>query len=149
MENLSEERTRKKSTEKKKEEEKEEKNVLLRRESTFENYKDDSESDKLKQSRLPKYTKSNLLIKSMKISLLNWKFCLFARVKSIFFDILDISIPMQKGIIIDCITDKSKHNLLYPNFIKIVKFILLKLVFQIIFQLVQIYYIVFLVSLYY
>ncbi len=141
MENLSEERTRKKSTEKKKEEEKEEKNVLLRRESTFENYKDDSESDKLKQSRLPNYTKSNLLVKSMKISLLNWKFCLFARVKSIFFDILDISIPMQKGIIIDCITDKSKHNLLYPNFIKIVKFILLKLVFQIIFQLVQIYYI--------
>ena len=50
-------------------------------------------------------------------------------------------IPMQKGIIIDCITDKSKHNLIYPNFIKVVKFILLKLIFQVIFQFIQIFYI--------
>ena len=45
-------------------------------------------------------------------------------------------IPMQKGIIIDCITDKSKHDLLYPNFIKVVKFIVIKLIFEVIFQLV-------------
>ena len=48
---------------------------------------------------------------------------------------------MQKGIIIDCITDKSKHDLLYPNFIKVVKFIVIKLIFEIIFQFIQISYI--------
>ena len=80
-------------------------------------------------------------MKSMKISLLNWKYCLFSRAKSSFFDILDMCIPMQKGIIIDCITDKSKHDLLYPNFIKVVKFIVIKLIFEVIFQLVQIIYI--------
>ena len=48
---------------------------------------------------------------------------------------------MQKGLIIDCITDQSKHHLLYPNFIKIVKFVIIKLLFEIIFQWVQIYFI--------
>ena len=32
-------------------------------------------------------------------------------------------IPVQRGLIIDCITDKSKHHLLYKNFITVVKFI--------------------------
>ena len=77
----------------------------------------------------------------MKISLLNWKYLLFDRVKSIVVDILDMHLPMQKGIIIDCITDKSKHNLLYPNFIKIVKFIIIKLIFEVIIQLIEILYI--------
>ena len=140
MENLSEEGIRKKSSENN-DEKNIKKNILLRRESTLDNNINESEEDKLKQSRLSKYTKSKLLEKSMKISLLNWKYCLFVRAKSIFFDILDMCIPMQKGIIIDCITDTSKYNLLYPNFIKVVKFILFKLIFQVIFQLIQIYYI--------
>ena len=109
MENLSEERIRKKTSENNNENVNK-KNILLRRESTFENNTNESKEDELKQSRLPNYTKPKLLIKSMKISLLNWKHCLFVRGKSIFFDILDTYIPMQKGIIIDCITDKSKHN---------------------------------------
>ena len=33
----------------------------------------ESEDNKLKKSYLPKYTKTNLLFKSLKISLLNWK----------------------------------------------------------------------------
>ena len=140
MENLSEEGIRQKTFENN-DEKNNKKNILLKRESSFENNINESEEDKLKQSRLSKYSKSKLLVKSMKISLLNWKYCLFARARSIFFDILDMCIPMQKGIIIDCITDTSKHNLLYPNFIKVVKFILFKLIFQVIFQLLQIYYI--------
>ena len=117
------------------------KNVLLRKVSTFDNNINNSEKEKLKQAYLPNYTKTNLLVKSMKISLLNWKYCLFTRAKNIFFDILNMCIPIQKGIIIDCITDKSKHDLLYPNFIKVVKFIIIKLIFEIIFQFIQISYI--------
>ena len=114
------------------------KNVLFRKGSSFDNNTNNSEKEKLKQSYLPNYTKTNLLVKSMKISLLNWKYCLFTRAKNIFFDILNMCIPIQKGIIIDCITDKSKHDLLYPNFIKVVKFIIIKLIFEIIFQFIQI-----------
>ena len=132
MENISKEIIRKKTVDK---------DILLRKESTFDKYINESEDDKLKKSYLPKYTKTNLLFKSLKISLLNWKYCLFTRTKSIFFDILNICIPIQKGIIIDCITDKSKYDLLYPNFIKVVKFILIKLVFEIIFQFIQVSYI--------
>ena len=140
MEDLSKEIIRKKSSGSIKEKSTYEK-MILRRESSFENNTNELEEDKLKQSYLPKYSKPKLLMKSMKISLLNWKYCLFSRAKSSFFDILDMCIPMQKGIIIDCITDKSKHDLLYPNFIKVVKFIVIKLIFEVIFQLVQIIYI--------
>ncbi len=77
----------------------------------------------------------------MKVSLLNWKFCLFSRFINIFFDILDMYIPVQRGLIIDCITDKSKHHLLYKNFITVVKFIIIKLVFQVIFNFIQNHYI--------
>ena len=140
MEDLSKEIIRKKSSGSIKEKSTYEK-MILRRESSFENNTNELEEDKLKQTYLPKYSKPKLLMKSMKISLLNWKYCLFSRAKSSFFDILDMCIPMQKGIIIDCITDKSKHDLLYPNFIKVVKFIVIKLIFEVIFQLVQIIYI--------
>ena len=116
------------------------KNSLLRRESTFEN-NFESEEDKLKESLMPKYSKTKLLGKSMKVSLLNWKYCLFKRINSIFFDILDMYIPVQRGLIIDCITDKSKHHLLYPHFITVVKFILIKLIFQVISQYIQMYFI--------
>ena len=50
-------------------------------------------------------------------------------------------IPVQKGLIIDCITDKSKHHLLYSNFITVVKFIIIKLILQIAFNFIQIYWI--------
>jgi len=50
-------------------------------------------------------------------------------------------IPVQRGLIIDCITDKSKNYLLYQNFITVVKFIIIKLVFQLIFHYIQIYFI--------
>ena len=116
------------------------KNSLLRRESTFEN-NFESEEDKLKESLMPKYSKTKLLGKSMKVSLLNWKHCLFSRINSIFFDILDMYIPVQRGLIIDCITDKSKHHLLYPYFITVLKFILIKLIFQVISQYIQMYFI--------
>ena len=116
------------------------KSSFLRRESTFEN-NIDSEEDKLKQSIVSKYSKTQLLIKSMKVSLLNWKYCLFVRTKSIFFDILDMYIPVQRGLIIDCITDKSKHHLLYPNFMRVVKFVIIKLIFEIIFQFIQMHFI--------
>ena len=113
------------------------KNSLLRRESTLEN-NNDSKDDEFKQSIVSNYSKAQILMKSMKISLFNWKYCLFVRAKSIFFDILYMYIPVQKGLIIDCITDQSKHHLLYPNFMKIVKFVTINLLFEIIFQLVQI-----------
>ena len=50
-------------------------------------------------------------------------------------------IPVQRGLIIDCITDKSKNHLLYQNFITVVKFIIIKLVFQLIFHYIQLYFI--------
>jgi len=128
MEELSEETTRNL---------KEEKNVLLRRESTFENADFETEEDKLKKSSIANYSKSKLLVKSMKVSLLNWKYILYTRLTSIFFDILDMYIPVQRGLIIDCITDKSKNHLLYQNFITVVKFIIIKLVFRLIFQFIQ------------
>ena len=84
MEDLSKERIRKKSSETINENTIN-KNVLLIKESTFENNTNKSEENKLNQSYLPKYTKTNLLVKSMKISLLNWKYCLFTRANSIFF----------------------------------------------------------------
>ena len=132
MEELSEETTRNL---------KEEKNVLLRRESTLENADFETEEDKLKKSSIANYSKSKLLVKSMKVSLLNWKYILYTRLTSIFFDILDMYIPVQRGLIIDCITDKSKNHLLYQNFITVVKFIIIKLVFRLIFQFIQTHYI--------
>ena len=116
------------------------KNSFLRRDSTFEVGKE-TEEDKLKNSIVSNYTKFDLFKKAIKVSLLNWKFCLFVRIQSLLFDILDMYIPVQKGLIIDCITDKSKHHLLYSNFITVVKFILIKLALQITVQFSQIYWI--------
>mgnify|MGYP007101929846 CR=1 FL=1 len=139
MENLSVE------TLKNKEEEKSgdkiiKKSSLLRRESTLDSNIDKREN-LLKQSTVSKYSTSQLLIKSIKVSFLNWKYCLFVRTKNIFFDILDIYIPVQRGLIIDCITDKSKDDLLFPNFIRVVKFMIIKTIFEIIFQFIQINFI--------
>ena len=139
MEELSEETTRN-LKEEKNDDKANKKKVLLRRESTLDNADFETEEDKLKKSSA-NYSKSQLLVKSMKVSLLNWKYILFTRFTSIFFDILDMCIPVQRGLIIDCITDKTKNHLLYQNFITVVKFIIIKLVFQIIFQFIQMYYI--------
>ena len=117
------------------------KESLLRRESSNEKNTFISEEEKIKNSHYPQYSNSKLLLKSIKISLLNWKYLLFDRFKIILVDILEMYLPMQKGIIIDCITDKSKYHLLYPNFIKVVKFIIIKLVFEVIIQLIKILYI--------
>ena len=116
------------------------KSSFLRRDSTFEAGKE-TEEDKLKHSIVSNYTKIDIFKKAIKVSLLNWKFCLFARIQSLLFDLLDMYIPVQKGLIIDCITDKSKHHLLYSNFITVVKFILIKLVLQITCQFSQRYWI--------
>jgi ABC-type bacteriocin/lantibiotic exporter with double-glycine peptidase domain len=139
MEELSEETTRN-LKEEKNDEKMNSKNVLLRRESTLENADFESEEEKLKKSNT-NYSKSQLIVKSMKVSLLNWKYILYTRLTSIFFDILDMYIPVQRGLIIDCITDKSKNHLLYQNFITVVKFIIIKLIFELIFQYIQRYFI--------
>ena len=97
--------------------------------------------DNIKQSKVPKYSNSQLLIKSINVSLLNWKYILFVRAKNIFFDLFDMYIPVQRGLIIDCITDKSKHNLLYPNFIRVIKFMIIKTILEIIFQFIRINFI--------
>ena len=139
MEELSEETTRN-LKEEKNDEKINSKNVLLRRESTLENADFESEEEKLKKSNI-NYSKSQLIVKSMKVSLLNWKYILYTRLTSIFFDILDMYIPVQRGLIIDCITDKSKNHLLYQNFITVVKFIIIKLIFELLFQYIQRYFI--------
>ena len=139
MEELSEETTRN-LKEEKNDEKMNSKNVLLRRESTLENADFESEEEKLKKSNI-NYSKSQLIVKSMKVSLLNWKYILYTRLTSIFFDILDMYIPVQRGLIIDCITDKSKNHLLYQNFITVVKFIIIKLIFELLFQYIQRYFI--------
>ena len=139
MEELSEETTRN-LKEEKNDEKMNSKNVLLRRESTLENADFESEEEKLKKSNT-NYSKSQLIVKSMKVSLLNWKYILYTRLTSIFFDILDMYIPVQRGLIIDCITDKSKNHLLYQNFITVVKFIIIKLIFELLFQYIQRYFI--------
>ena len=97
--------------------------------------KKSEEQEKLKKVRVPQNTNSQIFIKSCKICMINWKYFLFDRAKSITEDLLEIAIPAQKGIIIDCIIDKSKHPLLFGNFIKIVKIIIIQLVFQLFFQL--------------
>ena len=139
MENLSEEKIKNKEENKRNDGDKIiKKNSFIKRESTFEI---ETEANNLNKSHISKYTKSEILFKAMKVSLLNWKFCLFSRFTKIFFDILDMYIPVQRGLIIDCITDKSKHHLLYKNFITVVKFIIIKLVFQVIFNFIQNHYI--------
>ncbi len=101
--------------------------------------KKSEEQEKLKKVRVPQNTTSQIIIKSAKICMKNWKYFLFDRAKSITEDLLEIAIPSQKGIIIDCIIDKSKHPLLFGNFIKIVKIIIIKLIFQLFFQLGNIF----------
>ena len=116
------------------------KNFFLRRESTLENPIKSNE-DKLKSSIVSKYSNSKILMKSIKVSLLNWKYCLFVRTKEIIFDIIEMSLSVQKGLIIDCIINESKHHLLYDNFMLIVKYLLIKLVLENIFQVTQMYFI--------
>ena len=102
---------------------------------------DEIKENLLRKSKVTKYSNAQLLMKTISVSLLNWKYLLFERTKSIFFDVLDIYIPVQRGLIIDCITDKSKHNLIYPNFIRALKFIIIKMTFQIIFQIIKVNFI--------
>ena len=80
-------------------------------------------------------------MKSIKVSLLNWKYCLFVRTKEIIFDIIEMSLSVQKGLIFDCIINVSEHHLLYDNFMLIVKYLLIKLVLENIFQVTQMYFI--------
>ena len=122
------------------EEEKSGDNIIEKTSSNID-INDDARENLLKKSKITQYSTAQLLMKTISVSLLNWKYLLFERTKSIFFEILDIYIPVQKGLIIDCITDKSKHDLLYPNFIRAVKFMMIKTIFQIIFQLIEINFI--------
>ena len=98
------------------------------------------EKEKMKKSRVPKNTDAQIFVKSIKISMRNWKYFLFDRTKSLVEDILELIIPIQKGLIIDCITDKSKHHLLFPSFIRIAKFIIIKLLFHVFFQLGNLFF---------
>ena len=117
------------------------KDNFLRKESNDEKSAFLSKEEKIKKSHFPQYSNLKLFLKIVKISLLNWRFLVFDRFKSIFIDILQMRLPMQKGKLIDCITNKSKNNLLYPNFIKIVKFIIINLIFEVVIQLIEILYI--------
>ena len=116
------------------------KNIFLRRESTFEN-PNESKDNKLKESIASKYSNSQIFIKSIKVSLFNWKYCLFARIKEIIFDIIEMNLSVQKGLIIDCIINKSKHHLLYENFMLAIKLLIIKLVLESIFQVTQLLFI--------
>ena len=87
--------------------------------------------EKLKKLRVPQNSDTQIFFKSIKMSLRNWKYFLFDRTGKIVEDILEITIPVQKGLIIDCITDKSKHHLLFSNFIRVAKFIIIKMLCQI------------------
>ena len=98
------------------------------------------EQEKLKKLRVPENTDAQIFVKSIKISMRNWKYFLFDRTKSLVEDILELIIPIQKGLIIDCITDKSKHHLLFSSFIRIAKFIIIKLLFKVFFQLGNLFF---------
>ena len=80
-------------------------------------------------------------MKSIKVSLFNWKYCLFIRAKEIIFDIIEMNLSVQKGLIIDCIINKSKHHLLYENFMLAIKLLIIKLVLESIFQVTQLLFI--------
>ena len=96
--------------------------------------------EKLKKLRVPQNSDTQIFFKSIKMSLRNWKYFLFDRTGKIVEDILELTIPVQKGLIIDCITDKSKHHLLFANFIRVAKFIIIKMLCQIFFQLGNIFF---------
>ena len=100
----------------------------------------DDNKEKLKKLRVPQNTDAQIFFKSIKMSLKNWKYLLFERTGKIIKDIIDHIIPVQKGLIIDCITDKSKHDLLFPNFIRAAKFIIIKMLCEVFFQLGNIFY---------
>ena len=106
---------------------------------TDEAVKKSEEQEKLKKLNIPQNTKLQIVGKSIKISLLNWRYFIFYRAKGIIEDILEVAIPAQKGRVIDCITDKSKHHLLFSNFVTISKLVIIKLIFSLFFELLNLY----------
>ena len=106
---------------------------------TDEAVKKSEEQEKLKKLNIPQNTKLQIVGKSIKISLLNWRYFIFYKAKGIIEDILEVAIPAQKGRVIDCITDKSKHHLLFSNFVTISKLVIIKLIFSLFFELLNLY----------
>ena len=106
---------------------------------TDEAAKKSEEQEKLKKLNIPQNTKLQVVAKSIKVSLLNWKYFLFYRAKGIVEDIFEVTIPAQKGILIDCITEKSKHHLLFSNFVTICKLVIIKYIFALFFELFNLY----------
>ena len=106
---------------------------------TDEAVKKSEEQEKLKKLNIPQNTKLQIVGKSIKISLLNWRYFIFYKAKGIIEDILEVAIPAQKGRVIDCITNKSKHHLLFSNFVTISKLVIIKLIFSLFFELLNLY----------
>ena len=111
-------------------------NLLFRRESTIENLQESKEAE-LKKSIVSKYSNFEIFMKSIRVSLKNWKYCLFTRTTEFLFYFINMHIQFQKGIIIDCITNESQHHLLYPNFIYIVKILIFDFIIKNIFEFIK------------
>ena len=132
------EKGKKEKKERKKKDEEKEKKILS---GTSKPLTASTEEDKLKEKYLKKFTNFEVIKKSMKISLKNWKYNVYTQTNSIANQFFSVAQPKYHAAIVDSITKDKNADALYAAFKAYIYFMVFKLVFSELMQLLAYFFI--------
>ena len=117
--------------------EKKEENFDSESQEDSEILKKHDEEDNIKMSLIPTFSKKDIIIKSTKISLKNWRQNLFSQIEFFITQIFKIYLPILKANIIDSITTSNTFDEIYFHFKKYLSYLLLKIFTQQFLELIE------------
>ena len=88
------------------------------------------EEESIKKSLIPTFSTKDIIVKSTKISLKNWRQNLFSQIEFFITQIFSIYLPILKANIIDSITTSKTFDEIYFHFKKYLSFLLFKIFTQ-------------------
>ena len=88
------------------------------------------EEESIKKSLIPTFSTKDIIVKSMKISLKNWRQNLFSQIEFFITQIFSIYLPILKANSIDSITTSQTFDEIYFHFKKYLSFLLFKIFTQ-------------------
>ena len=115
----------------------EKQNSEIKEENLYSESQDDSEilkkhdeEESIKKSLIPTFSTKDIIVKSTKISLKNWRQNLFSQIEFFITQIFSIYLPILKANIIDSITTSQTFDEIYFHFKKYLSFLLFKIFTQ-------------------
>ena len=123
---------------------KEEKNKVNEKKENKTSEKNDlsnNEEEKIKQSLTPILSTKELLIKSIKISLKNWRQNLYTQIEFFVLQLFGIYLPIVKANIIDSITSSKTFDEIFIHFKKYMSFLLLRIFTEQLLELLEYFFV--------